>query len=135
MVAERTAELSMKKKRIENIYQQVGAAMLLLDIEGLITSVNPAACRLLNHENDALIGKRVGDVFEEDDPDQAEAFYGTWLEALILAGDLDLIDASFIASDGRRIPILLSRTDLRDDEGKVCGIICVAKDMTGCVKE
>ena len=107
----------------------------MLDMEGLITFVNPAACRMLNYESDTLIGMKIGDVFEEGDPEQAAAFYGTWLEALIIAGAQDRIEASFFAKDGRRVPILISRTALGDDEGDVCGIICIAKDMTGYVKE
>ncbi len=134
-VAERTAELAREKRRMENIYEHMGEALLMLDMKGLVTSVNPAACRMLNYDHDALIGMNIGDVFEEEDAEQAEAFFGTWLEALIMAGALERIDASFIAKDGRRVPILFSRTALRDDEDNVCGIICIAKDMTGYVKE
>ncbi|MCP3670331.1 MAG: response regulator [Gammaproteobacteria bacterium] len=134
-VAERTAELAREKRHIENIYQHMGEALLMLDMEGLITLVNPAACHMLNYTSDALIGMSVGDVFEEEEPEQAQAFFGTWLEALIMAGALKRIDACFIARDGRRVPILFSRTALRDDAGDVCGIICIAKDMTGYVKE
>ncbi len=134
-VAERTAELASEKRRIENIYQHMGEALLMLDMEGLVTLANPAACRMLNYTSDALIGMNIGDVFEEEEPEQAQAFFGTWLEALIMAGALKRIDASFIARDGRRVPILFSRTALRDDDGEICGIICIAKDMTGYVKK
>ncbi len=134
-VAERTAELVREKRKIENIYQHMGEALLTLDMSGLITSANPAAYRMLNYDNNALIGMNIGDVFEEEDPEQAEAFFGTWLEALIMAGALERIDASFIAKDGRRVPVLISRTALCDDDDEVCGIICIAKDMTGYVKE
>lgn len=134
-VAERTAELTREKRRMENIYEHMGEALLMLDLKGLITSVNPAACRMLNYDKDALIGMNIGDVFEEEETEQAQAFFGTWLEALIMAGALERIDACFIAKDDRRVPILFSRTALRDDEDKVCGIICIAKDMTGYVKQ
>jgi len=133
-VAERTAELAREKRRMENIYQHMGEALLMLDTEGLITLVNPAACRMLNYTSDALIGMSIGDVFEEEEVEQAEAFFGTWLEALITTGVLERIEACFIAKDGRRVPILFSRTALLDDEGEVCGIICIAKDMSGYVK-
>ena len=60
---------------------------------------------------------------------------GTWLEALIRTGALSAIDARFIASDRRRVPILFSRTAITDSEGNMTDIICVAKDMTGYVRE
>jgi PAS domain S-box-containing protein len=134
-VAERTAELAREKQRFENIYQHMGEALLMLSMEGVITLVNPAACRMLNYDSDALIGMKIGDVFEEEEPEQAEAFFGTWLEALIMTGALERIEACFIAKNGRRVPILFSRTALRDDSGEVCGIICIAKDMTGYIRE
>ncbi len=59
---------------------------------------------------------------------------GIWLEALIRTGALSKIDARFIAKDGRRVPILFSRTAVKDEGGKITDIICIAKDMTGYVR-
>jgi PAS domain-containing protein len=73
----------------------------------------------------------IGDVFEEEEQEQAGAFMGTWLEALIRVGALSKIEARFIARDGRRVPILFSRTAIKDPEGRITDIICIAKDMTG----
>ena len=60
---------------------------------------------------------------------------GTWLEALIRTGTLSSIEASFIAKDQRRVPILFSRTAIKDDEGNITDIICIAKDMTGYTRD
>jgi hypothetical protein len=73
----------------------------------------------------------IGDVFEEEEMVQAKAFMGTWLEALIRTGTLSSIDACFIARDQRRVPILFSRTALKNEAGEITDIICIAKDMTG----
>ncbi len=110
-------------------------AVITLDLKGFITSVSPAACRMLGQDADALIGMRIGDVFEEEDAEQAEAFFGTWLEALIMAGALKQIDACFVAQDGRRVPIQFFRSALCDDQDRVCGITCLVRDMTECVGE
>jgi PAS domain-containing protein len=59
---------------------------------------------------------------------------GTWLEALIRTGALSAIEARFIARDGRRVPILFSRTAVTDSGGTITDIICIAKDMTGYVR-
>ncbi len=125
---------SLKLIEKERNLQEIVEAQFVLDLDGVITAVNSAACRLLDEEADTLIGMKIGDVFEEDDEKQAEAFLGTWLEALIIAGALEQIEASFIAKDGQRVPILFSRTALQDDHNEVCGIICVAKDVTGHIK-
>jgi PAS domain S-box-containing protein len=131
LVEERTRELNYAKTYLEKIIGNMGEALLVLDPEGRITAVNATACRLLGYSERDLLGMAIGDVFEEEDTEQANAFMGTWLEALIRTGTLSSIEASFIASDQRRVPILFSRTAIKDDSGNITDIICIAKDMTG----
>lgn len=133
-VAERTRELLEARQYLENIINHMGEALLVLDPEGRIKMTNPAACRMLGYRESDLIGMSIGDVFEEEGDEQAGAFMGLWLEALIRTGALSKIEARFIASDGRRVPILFSRTAIKDAEGRITDIICIAKDMTGYVR-
>jgi len=130
-VAERTAELQQAKQYLENILTYMGEALLVLNPKGEITQVNPAACRMLAYDQEALIGLSIGDVFEEEGDEAAGAFLGTWLEALIRTGALSKIEARFITQEGRRIPILFSRTAIKDPAGAITHIICIAKDMSG----
>jgi PAS domain S-box-containing protein len=134
-VAERTTELAAAKQHLENIITHMGEALLVLNPQGGIESANPAACRMLNYSETALCNMSIGDVFEEEEEEQAGAFFGTWLEALIRTGALSRIEARFIAKDGRRVPILFSRTAVKDNEGNISHIICIAKDMTGYIRE
>jgi PAS domain-containing protein len=90
---------------------------------------------MLDEESDGLVGMKIGDVFEEEDAKQAQAFLGTWLEALIMAGALKQIGASYVTKDGSRMPILFSRSTLRDEQNEICGIVCVVKDMVGNINE
>ena len=133
-VAERTAELSAARQRLENIITYMGEALLVLDPKGVIAEVNPAACRMLGYAAQDLVGMSIGDVFEEEADEAAGAFMGTWLEALIRTGALSAIEARFIARDGRRVPILFSRTAITGGDGAITDIICIAKDMSGYVR-
>lgn len=133
-VAQRTAELHAAKQHLENILTHMGEALLVLEPSGVIRQVNPAACRMLGYAAIDLVGMGIGDVFEEEADETAGAFMGTWLEALIRTGALSAIEARFIARDGRRVPILFSRTAVADPEGRITDIICIAKDMTGYVR-
>ncbi len=130
-VAERTRELAEARQYLENILTHMGEALLVLEPDGRIKLTNPAARRLLGYSEAELLGLSIGDVFEEEGDEQAGAFMGTWLEALIRTGALSKIEARFIARDGRRVPILFSRTAVKDAEGRISDIICIAKDMTG----
>jgi len=130
-VAERTRELQRARQYLQNVIDTMGEALLVLTPEGTIKSANPAACRMLDYTQEDLSGMSIGDVFEEPEQEQANAFMGIWLEALIRTGPIANIDARFIAKDGRRVPILFSRTAMKDDDGGITDIICIAKDMTG----
>ena len=133
-VQERTAELNKTKQHLENIITHMGEALLVLDKSGVIREVNPAGLEMLGYAGDELIGMSIGDVFEEGEDEQAEAFMGTWLEALIRTGALKAIDARFVTKVGKRIPILFSRTAVPDDNGEISDIICIAKDMSGFIR-
>ncbi len=130
-VAERTAELFQAHQHLENILTHMGEALLVLSSEGIIKQVNPAACQMLGYGSDELLGMPIGDVFEEEGQEQAHAFMGTWLEALIRVGALRDIEAAFIAKDDTRVPILFSRTAINDQDGQIDEIICIAKNMSG----
>lgn len=130
-VAARTEELRAANQYLQGIIANMGEALLVLQPTGIIKSVNPATCRMLGYSEAELIGMSIGDVFEEPEQEQAQAFFGTWLEALIRTGTLSSIEARFIARDGRRVPILFSRTAMTDAPGAITDILCIAKDMTG----
>ena len=131
LVEERTAELWLAKQYLENVINNMGEALLLLEPDGSIKTANPAACHMLDYQQEDLLGMAIGDVFEEEEAVQANAFMGTWLEALIRTGTISSIEACFIAKDQRRVPVLFSRTALKDEAGRITDIICIAKDMTG----
>ena len=131
LVAVRTRELQQSRNYLENVINNMGEALLLLEPSGKIKAANPAAYRMLGYASGELLDMLIGDVFEEEEQGQANAFMGTWLEALIRTGTLSSIEACFIARDDRRVPVLFSRTALINDGGKITDIICIAKDMTG----
>lgn len=133
-VAKRTQELRQAKQYLENIINTMGEALLVLTPEGIIKSVNPAVCEMLDYPEQDLLGMSIGDVFEEGDLEEANAFMGIWLEALIRTGPINNIEARFIMKDGRRIPILFSRRAMSNDMGAITDIICIAKNMTGYIR-
>lgn len=130
-VAERTAALNEANQYLEGILAHMGEALLVLSPQGVIRQVNQAACDMLGYRRKELIGMPIGDVFEEEGEEQAGAFMGTWLEALIRTGALRDIDAAFITKHNERLPILFARTAVLDGDGGIKDIICIAKNMRG----
>lgn len=134
-VTQRTEQLRQANQHLAAIIENIGEALLILDSNGIIKSVNPAACRMLGYDEATLSEMSIGDVFEEPNDEQANAFMGTWLEAIIRTGSMHDIEARFISSNEHRIPILFSRTALTDDSGATTDILCIAKNMTGYLHE
>jgi PAS domain S-box-containing protein len=130
-VAERTAELNQANQHLSNILANMGEALFVLTPAGAIKETNPAAQKLLTYSAEELVGMQISDVFEEDGEEQAEAFFGTWLEALIRAGAVKDIDAALVDKQGKRIPILFSRTAITTESGELDEILCIAKNMQG----
>nr|VFK54541.1 MAG: PAS domain S-box-containing protein [Candidatus Kentron sp. TUN]VFK57111.1 MAG: PAS domain S-box-containing protein [Candidatus Kentron sp. TUN] len=130
-VSLRTAELRSANQYREQIINTMGEALLILSPDGAIKSANAAAYHMLDFPEGKLVGTLLGDVFEEEDQEQADAFMGTWLEALIRVGITRNIEGRFITKEGQRIPILFSRSAIKDDEGNITDIICIARDITG----
>jgi PAS domain S-box-containing protein len=130
-VAERTAELNQANQHLSNILANMGEALFVLTPAGAIKETNPAAQKLLAYSADELVGMQISDVFEEDGEEQAEAFFGTWLEALIRAGAVKDIGAALVDKQGKRIPILFSRTAITTESGELDEILCIAKNMQG----
>lgn len=133
-VAQRTAELEQIRRYQERLLNTMGEALLVLSAEGQVKSTNPAAQKMLGYEETELVGLGISDIFEEAEDEQAGAFLGTWLEAIIRAGVVRDVEARFIAKNGSLVPILFSRTAMVDEAGIVTDIICIAKNMTGYVK-
>ncbi len=130
-VAERTAELRQANQHLQKIVENMGEALFVLSPDGRIKEANPAAQRLLGYSEEELRGMSIGDVFEEEGEAQANAFMGTWLEALIRSGALQDIEASLIDRNGERVPILFSRTAITGENGEIEEILCIAKNMRG----
>ncbi len=130
-VAERTAELHQANQHLQKIVENMGEALLVLSPAGQIIEANPAARQLLGYSAEELTGMSIGDVFEEEGEEQANAFMGTWLEALIRSGALKDIEASLVDREGERVPILFSRTAILNGSGAIEEILCIAKNMRG----
>ncbi|MCU7960377.1 MAG: response regulator [gamma proteobacterium symbiont of Bathyaustriella thionipta] len=130
-VQERTEELFAANHYLQSLISHMGEGLLVLHPDGRIKSANPAACEMLGYSEEKLQTMSVGDVFEEETPEQAGAFMGTWLEAILRCGALKDVEARFVAQDGRRVPIQFSRTAIENKDGEVTDIICLAKNMTG----
>lgn len=110
--------------------------------DGTVTSFNPAAERLLGYTADEVIGKRSAASWH--DPDEigrrarelSEEFGET------IPPGFDVFSArlrrnlpeehewTFIRKDGTRVPVLVSVSALRDEGGRITGLVGLTYDLT-----
>ncbi len=123
---ERLEQTTVSKRYVDNIITSMADTLVVVSPDGRIRSVNQATRRLLGYPEHELIGQPVGMLFAE----AAGSSGGTWLAEVLAKGMVSDVERAYRAKDGRAIPVLFSGSAMRDDEGQVQGIVCVALDMT-----
>ncbi len=126
----------------EALLTHAGYAVIAADPSGLITLFNPAAEQLLGYSAEEIIGKQTPAVFHDRDEIAARAAeFGRELGITITPGfEVFVVKARrnlpnqhewiYIRKDGRRIPVMLSVTALRDPSNAIMGYIAMALDLT-----
>ena len=105
------------KKYTDNILRYMIDTLLVVSPDGTIQTVNPATCTLLGYKEKELIGEPVSKVVADGKE--------------ILINISTFVEKTYLAKDGRKIPMLFSGSVMRDDNGNTQGIVCIAQDITG----
>mgnify|MGYP001600452200 CR=1 FL=1 len=116
----------VEKEYVENIIRNMKDTLLVVDAHDRMRTVNQAACGLLGYREEELIGQPMAMVFGNGifpfkGFKRAEA-----MEPYVLSN----VESTYVAKDGRPIPVLFSSSVLHDHEGKMQGVVCVAQDIT-----
>ncbi|WP_115553975.1 CHASE domain-containing protein [Xanthomonas arboricola] len=141
-VAERTSELVKFSVLQRAILAHAGYAIIATDSSGFVTLFNRAAEKLLGYNAEDVIGRRKASQFVEPEELQDRAHLlseqtgvpvAHTLEAVAALTSLGRSDTSewtYVGYDGRRLPVLLTLSTLRDDNDQVIGYLGVAVDLT-----
>ena len=117
-------ELATSKVYVQNVLHSMADSLLVIDANLTIGSANPSLLGLLGYEEHELVGQSPGLIFGE------EFAQGAIIENLLMQGSVSGIESSFLTCDGRLIPISVSGSMMRDEEGQFQGLVCVAQDIT-----
>ncbi len=122
------ADLVQVKNYNENILKSVdemGDSLMIVDPHGRIRRVNRATCALLGYSEAELKGEHVRLVL----PDGDNPFSGQGFKRLLREG-LAGREATYRDRSGRRIPMLLSGSPIRGEDGRVEGVVALARDLS-----
>ncbi|HEX2952143.1 MAG TPA: PAS domain S-box protein, partial [Armatimonadota bacterium] len=117
-------------EQIQAIIVASPLAIIALTPDGIVTMWSPAAERIFGWSAQEAIGSYLPFV-----PENKKAEF-TALRKRVLAGDVFTgVEASRVRKDGSSIEISISTAPLRDETGRVNGIISVVEDITGRKRE
>ncbi len=119
------AEL-VEKAYVENIVGSMIETLIVVDSEALIRTVNRAACALLGYEELELIGRPLATIF----PEGACPLPPSTLTGAPEPWDISHAEKTYVAKDGRRVPVLFSAAVMRDTQAEAPGVVCVASDIS-----
>jgi PAS domain S-box-containing protein len=112
----------------ENIVQDAGEAIISLDNEGLIRSWNRAAERIYGYRADEIVGRHFGMLVP---PEQKDSHEPERIESEVREkGFIRNYETKRLRKDGSDILVRVTRSVLRDSEGKPVGTSAIVSDIT-----
>ncbi|MDP6776129.1 MAG: response regulator [Candidatus Latescibacteria bacterium] len=108
----------------------IGDAVVTVDNEGRVKSVNPIAERLTGWKAHDAIGSDIVDCCRLEDDASGESAAHPVLKALCSGASVRFEDQVMISADGRRVPVEGSAAPLRGVDGRVEGVVLACQDVT-----
>jgi PAS domain S-box-containing protein len=127
-VAERTAELSQERRLLRTLIDNLPDGIYAKDTAGRKIMVNPADLKVLGCQTEAeAIGKSDFDLFPKD---MAEQFWAD--DQKVIRGEPVINREEFVLDEqGRKSWLLTSKLPLRDQDGKIVGLVGIGRNITG----
>ena len=119
-------ETKRAKYLLEKVVDNMADAIVMTDKKGLITFYNKGAMEIFGHHPSDTLGKPVLDfyVMKKD----AKKVKQMLLKSK--EGKVSDFETQFLTRDGRKVFVNMSATLIRDEEGKVVGILGINRDIT-----
>ena len=127
------AKLKQVERWLAMTLRSIGDGVITTDLDGVVTSLNPRASQILGWSEELARGRHVDDVLRLfQDVDGVQTRIESPFQRVLDDGVLMELDADYWAlrPDGRRVPIGDSAAPLRDDFGRLTGVVIVFRDRT-----
>ncbi len=124
-------ELDEKSQWLQVTLSSIGDAVIATDADARISFMNPAAEKLTGWAAPEAHGKALHGVFNIVNEETRKPVESPVSKAIRMGGIVGLANHTLlIARDGTECPIDDSAAPIRDDEGKVIGVVMVFHDIT-----
>ena len=110
-----TLELQRSAQEIEDLYDHAPCGYHSLDANGLIVRINSTALEWLGYQRDEVLGRmHIVDLFTPNSRKIFQASFPTFKET----GSVRNLEYELRRKDGTVLPVLLSATAVRDEDGR-----------------
>src|SRR4051794_11156047 len=125
VMGERAAD-GPARSRLAGVIGSSEDAIILKDLDGIITDWNPAAERLYGYHAAEVIGRSIGLLIPPERADEMAAV----LERLRRGERVEHYETVRVRKDGARLDISVGVSPLRDARGVLIGAACFERDIS-----
>jgi PAS domain S-box-containing protein len=116
------ANITAMRNLLSNVFASIASGVITTDADDCITTMNPAACRILNLEASACLGKPLWQVWELIPPET--------LSAIREEGLSESAEIEFDVAGKGTLNLSINLSPLRNADGKIEGVAIVVDDLT-----
>jgi len=124
-MTEELSRTTVSKRYLDTIIHSMADPLFVTSVDGTIEMANGAAAAVVGGAPDDLVGQPLGRVLAGG-ADVADALLAEVLRATYAGNQ----EAALRQHDAGTLPVALSAAVMRNGEGEVLGIVCVATDLT-----
>nr|MBC8412098.1 type IV pili methyl-accepting chemotaxis transducer N-terminal domain-containing protein [bacterium] len=117
-------ELISSQEYTNSIIASMTDALIVIDPDAKILSINKATCSLLGYEEGELIAQPVTAFIEGD-----STFHKTMIKKLLTVGSIHDDEMRYRTKAGESIPVRFSSSAILDKDNQLVGIVGIAHDM------
>jgi PAS domain S-box-containing protein len=125
-MTEQLVNTTVSKNYVDNIIRSMNDTLIVFNPEGTIRSANLATLNLLGYEESELVGRDASMIF----PSNENPLHQDTYHDMLARGSINQTATTYRAKNGRTFPMLFSAAVIRNEDGALQGIACVAKDIT-----
>lgn len=129
-VRKKTAELLREKEMLDITLRSIGDGVVATDIAGVITLINPTAQTLTGWGEEA-ISRPFSEVLRLISEETGQGAKSP-IETVLLTGETVALanHTALISRSGGKVPIADRAAPIRDEEGRIYGVVMVFRDIT-----
>jgi len=118
--------LDQRRKYMETVLRNVSAGVVSIDRDGIITTINRAAERMLDIKTEKVLNRHYKEVLRPEHMDLVQEFLREMKES-----NSTFIEKQIqIVLKDRAVTVLAATNTLEDDEGNYMGLVVVFEDLT-----